>query len=152
VTVACKTLDEATYSEWSARYRRATTDLAEMEKRKSKEDNAIDALMDEIEANLELMGATAIEDKLQEQVPDTIRSLAEAGLKLWVLTGDKQETAINIAWACQLLDHSMRTIVINTDSAQTPEEIRLVLAGHVDSMQIPLVRCVCVCVCARAPS
>src|SRR5699024_4873676 len=51
---------------------------------------------EEIEQNLILLGATAIEDKLQDGVPQTIANLAVAGIKLWVLTGDKQETAINI--------------------------------------------------------
>jgi P-type E1-E2 ATPase len=46
--------------------------------------------------NLTLLGATAIEDKLQEGVPETIANLAKADIKIWVLTGDKQETAINI--------------------------------------------------------
>lgn len=49
-----------------------------------------------IETNMQLIGATAIEDKLQEGVPDAIASLATAGIKIWVLTGDKEETAINI--------------------------------------------------------
>ena len=51
-----------------------------------------------IETNMQLIGATAIEDKLQEGVPDAIASLATAGIKIWVLTGDKEETAINIGW------------------------------------------------------
>lgn len=47
-------------------------------------------------------GATAIEDKLQDGVPQTIANLALAGIKIWVLTGDKQETAINIGYSCQV--------------------------------------------------
>lgn len=46
--------------------------------------------------NLQLLGATAIEDKLQDQVPETIETLMKADIKVWILTGDKQETAINI--------------------------------------------------------
>lgn len=46
--------------------------------------------------NLQLLGATAIEDKLQDQVPETIETLMKADIKIWILTGDKQETAINI--------------------------------------------------------
>ena len=45
-------------------------------------------------------GATGIEDRLQDGVPETIAALRKAGLQIWVLTGDKQETAINIAYAC----------------------------------------------------
>ncbi len=50
-----------------------------------------------LETNLTLIGATAIEDKLQDQVPETIEKLLEANIHVWMLTGDKQETAINIA-------------------------------------------------------
>ena len=46
--------------------------------------------------NLLLLGATAIEDKLQDKVPETIETLIKADIKIWILTGDKQETAINI--------------------------------------------------------
>lgn len=49
------------------------------------------------------MGATAIEDKLQDDVGATISVLKDAGVKVWVLTGDKIETAINIGYSCNLL-------------------------------------------------
>lgn len=51
-----------------------------------------------IEKDLILIGCTAIEDKLQEGVPSCIETLSKAGIKIWVLTGDKMETAINIAY------------------------------------------------------
>ena len=51
-----------------------------------------------IEKNLILIGCSAIEDKLQEGVPTCIETLSRAGIKIWVLTGDKMETAINIAY------------------------------------------------------
>ena len=53
-------------------------------------------MYNELESNLELLGATGIEDRLQEGVAESIRALEMADLKVWVLTGDKQETAINI--------------------------------------------------------
>ncbi|XP_013924591.1 PREDICTED: phospholipid-transporting ATPase IK-like [Thamnophis sirtalis] len=56
---------------------------------------------------LDLLGATAIEDKLQNGVPETIHLLKRGGIKVWVLTGDKQETAVNIGFACQLLSEDM---------------------------------------------
>ena len=61
--------------------------------------NLIDSLEDSIEQQLTLLGATALEDRLQEGVPETIDSLSRAGIHIWVLTGDKEETAINIAVA-----------------------------------------------------
>ncbi|XP_034713547.1 probable phospholipid-transporting ATPase VD isoform X1 [Etheostoma cragini] len=56
-----------------------------------------------LETNLTLLGTTGIVDRLQEEVPETIEALQRAGIKVWILTGDKQETAINIAYACKLL-------------------------------------------------
>ena len=52
--------------------------------------------MNQIEQHLQLVGVTAIEDKLQDQVPETIRILKQAGINLWILTGDKKETAVKI--------------------------------------------------------
>ncbi|GMS82167.1 hypothetical protein PENTCL1PPCAC_4342, partial [Pristionchus entomophagus] len=63
-------------------------------------------------ADLLLVGATAIEDKLQEGVPETISKLKQANIKIWVLTGDKTETAINIAYSCNLLSDYMKHIVV----------------------------------------
>lgn len=56
-------------------------------------------------------GATGVEDRLQESVPDTIMALREAGIQVWVLTGDKTETAVNIGYACRLLEDE--DLVIN---------------------------------------
>ena len=50
------------------------------------------------------MGVTAIEDEIQEGVPETIATLMKGGIKVWVLTGDKRETAINVGFSCKLLD------------------------------------------------
>lgn len=60
-----------------------------------------------IEKDLVLIGATAIEDKLQEGVPNCIETLSRAGIKIWVLTGDKMETAINIAYGKYLMGYSI---------------------------------------------
>ena len=54
----------------------------------------IEEVSDELERNLRLLGATAIEDRLQDGVPETIADLKRAGIKIWVATGDKMETAI----------------------------------------------------------
>ena len=63
-----------------------------------------------------LMGGTAIEDRLQIGVPETIAELAKSGIKLWVLTGDKTETAINIGYACNLLTTDMELLVLKADN------------------------------------
>uniref|UniRef100_A0A2K5JVR6 Phospholipid-transporting ATPase n=1 Tax=Colobus angolensis palliatus TaxID=336983 RepID=A0A2K5JVR6_COLAP len=71
-----------------------------------------------LETNLHLLGATGIEDRLQDGVPETISKLRQAGLQIWVLTGDKQETAVNIAYACKLLDHDEEVITLNATSQE----------------------------------
>lgn len=60
---------------------------------------------DKFERELTLVGATAIEDRLQDQVPETIEFMRNAGIKVWVLTGDKVDTAKNIGYSCKLLVH-----------------------------------------------
>ena len=64
-------------------------------------------LQEEIESGLELLGGTAIEDKLQDEVGETIEQIKKAGIKVWVLTGDKIETAINIGLSCKLLTSNL---------------------------------------------
>ena len=61
-------------------------------------------------------GATGIEDRLQEGVPESIEALHKAGIKIWMLTGDKQETAVNIAYACRLLEPDDKLFVLNAQS------------------------------------
>jgi phospholipid-translocating ATPase len=77
-----------------------------------------DALYEEIEKDLRLLGATAIEDKLQDGVPECIAALRQALINIWVLTGDKTETAINIGYSCNLIDGEMELEILegNTTS------------------------------------
>lgn len=72
-----------------------------------------------VENNLCILGASAIEDKLQQGVPEAIESLRIAGIKVWVLTGDKQETAISIGYSSKLLTSKMTQIVINNNSKES---------------------------------
>lgn len=107
--IAERVLDPVQYRAWNARFQKASLSF---NGRKTK----LDLLAEEIEVDLELLGATGIEDKLQDGVPDTIESLLEAGIKVWVLTGDKRETAINVGKACNLLKSNMITLVISSDT------------------------------------
>lgn len=90
-------------------------------------DDLIDQVTEEVEKELILLGATAVEDRLQQGVSECIDKLAQAGIKIWVLTGDKMETAINIGYACSLLRQGMKQIMITLD---TPEIIGLEKAGE----------------------
>ena len=64
-------------------------------------------LQDELESNLFLLGATALEDKLQDGVPEAIEDFRNAGIKVWMLTGDKLETAENIGFASKMFNEKM---------------------------------------------
>lgn len=75
-------------------------------------DAALEEVYNELEQDLILVGASAIEDKLQDYVPDTIANLQAAGIKIWVLTGDKMETAINIGYSAQLLTDTMQEVFV----------------------------------------
>lgn len=97
------------YEDWKHTYHKASTSLMGRERK-------VEDAADLIETNLTLLGATAIEDKLQEGVPDTIASLIKANIRIWVLTGDKQETAINIGYSCKLLSQGMELIILNEES------------------------------------
>uniref|UniRef100_A0A3Q2CZB9 Phospholipid-transporting ATPase n=1 Tax=Cyprinodon variegatus TaxID=28743 RepID=A0A3Q2CZB9_CYPVA len=118
LALAYKDLDEGYFSQWKQRHHEASTSLED-------KDTKLDKLYEEIEKDLLLLGATAIEDKLQDGVPQTIEQLAKADIKIWVLTGDKQETAENIGYSCNLLQEEMNDIFIV--SGHSPEEVRLEL-------------------------
>jgi len=122
--VAQKTIEPQAYLAWSAEYRKALSDIAELEKKADDLPNQIDRLCDELEVEMEMLGSTAIEDKLQEGVPACIADMGRAGIAVWVLTGDKQETAINIAFACQLVDNSNKIHIICKKTHPTSQQVR----------------------------
>ncbi|KAK4930623.1 aminophospholipid translocase, partial [Elasticomyces elasticus] len=82
----------------------------------------LDKAAELIEQHLTLLGATAIEDKLQDGVPETIHTLQAAGIKVWVLTGDRQETAINIGMSCKLISEDMTLLIVNEDNAESTRD------------------------------
>ncbi|KAL1998752.1 hypothetical protein VTN02DRAFT_5633 [Thermoascus thermophilus] len=104
--VAERVLSEEEYQAWKMTHDLAAAALTDRERK-------LDEVSSAIEQELMLLGGTAIEDRLQDGVPDTISLLADAGIKLWVLTGDKVETAINIGFSCNLLNNDMDLIVFN---------------------------------------
>ena len=75
-------------------------------------DERLDEIYAEIETGLKLVGSSAIEDRLQDAVAQTLQSLKSVGIKVWVLTGDKVETAINIGYSAGLLEKNMLIRVI----------------------------------------
>jgi len=115
--VAMKVIEEETFSVWNKAYQQARQSVDDKE-------DKLSAIYEELERDMTLLGATAIEDKLQDGVPETIKNLSEANIKIWVLTGDKQETAINIGYSCNMLTESMEKMIIKEyESEQVGEEI-----------------------------
>eukprot|EP00668_Euglena_longa_P001273 GGOE01001505.1.p1 GENE.GGOE01001505.1~~GGOE01001505.1.p1 ORF type:complete len:1133 (-),score=369.93 GGOE01001505.1:261-3659(-) len=126
-TLVCgwRSLVEEAYGAWNARFQAARAIVGK------DRDVQLAALAEEVEVELQLVGATAIEDKLQMGVPECIEGLRTAGIRVWVLTGDKQETAINIGFACALLHNDMECIILNHTTAESIEtELKAALAAH----------------------
>lgn len=98
-----KPLTNEEFTKWMAEYEKVSEDPTQKELRKQKKPNRIDQLQFQMENGLILQGASAIEDGLQEGVPETLAQLSDAGIHVWMITGDKVGTAKNIAVACNLL-------------------------------------------------
>ncbi|XP_020089461.1 probable phospholipid-transporting ATPase 8 isoform X1 [Ananas comosus] len=112
LAVAYRKLTEEEYRIWNEEFLAAKSSV------NADHDMIVDEAAEKIEKDLILLGATGVEDRLQKGVPECINKLAEAGIKIWILTGDKLETAVNIGFACHLLRKEMKNIVIKLD---TPE-------------------------------
>ena len=107
--LAYKTLSAEEYDDWNARYEDALVALKDREEK-------IETVSDEIERELRLLGATAIEDRLQDGVPKAIAELKRAGIKVWVATGDKLETAIAIGYSTNLISKDANLIIVRGGS------------------------------------
>ncbi|KAJ3528331.1 hypothetical protein NMY22_g9457 [Coprinellus aureogranulatus] len=121
LTLAYKVISEDYYQAWAERYHEATVSLDDREEK-------IEAVCSELEQDLRLLGATAIEDKLQDGVPETIADLKKAGIKIWVATGDKLETAIAIGHSTNLIGRDSNIIVIRGGNEGRPVYDQLIYA------------------------
>ncbi|KAG1649509.1 putative phospholipid-transporting ATPase VD [Nymphon striatum] len=151
--MAKKVICDTEYKEWSARHKEAELAFENREKLLMQSAN-------DMECNLELLGATGIEDRLQEGVPECLQALGNAGIVVWVLTGDKQkwfaiayflvraslasprmgavsrvhhveETAVNIAYSCKLFSYDMEIITVN---ARSKDSTKSTLAFYLDQI------------------
>ncbi|XP_013876978.1 phospholipid-transporting ATPase ID [Austrofundulus limnaeus] len=111
LVLAYKDIDEELYEVWMKRLRCASTVIENREEQ-------LAALYEEMEQGMKLLGATAIEDKLQEGVPETIACLSLADIKIWVLTGDKLETAMSIGYSCNMLRDDMNEVFVVSGHTQ----------------------------------
>ncbi|KAL4891051.1 hypothetical protein BDV59DRAFT_183114 [Aspergillus ambiguus] len=107
-------LDETMYTSWKAAYREASTSLVDRQEK-------IERVGQEIEEQLELTGATAIEDKLQKGVPEAIDKLRRANIKMWMLTGDKRETAINVGHSCRLVKDYSNLVILDHEAGDVEQ-------------------------------
>ncbi|GJN20599.1 hypothetical protein PR202_gb07995 [Eleusine coracana subsp. coracana] len=107
--LAYRDLNREQYENWNEKFVQAKSSLRDRDKK-------LDEVAELIEKDLILVGCTAIEDKLQEGVPACIETLSAAGIKIWVLTGDKMETAINIAYACSLVNNDTKQFIISSET------------------------------------
>ncbi|XP_071642115.1 probable phospholipid-transporting ATPase IA isoform X4 [Temnothorax longispinosus] len=109
-------IPENVYQWWRESYHKASISVRNRE-------TMLDQAANFIESKLTLLGATAIEDQLQDQVPETIQAFIQADIHVWVLTGDKQETALNIGYSCKLITHGMPLYIINESSLDKTREV-----------------------------
>lgn len=112
LVVGMRELSGPDFERWQAAYEKANSALIGRA-------SLLRSVATSIENNLSLLGASGIEDKLQQGVPEAIEALRQAGIKVWVLTGDKQETAISIGYSCKLLTSQMTQIIINSNSKES---------------------------------
>ncbi|KAG6765037.1 hypothetical protein POTOM_029051 [Populus tomentosa] len=112
LVIGMRDLSESEFEEWHFSFEAASTAVVGRAALLRK-------VAGNVEKSLTILGASAIEDKLQKGVPEAIESLRTAGIKVWVLTGDKQETAISIGYSSKLLTNKMTQIIINSNSRQS---------------------------------
>ncbi|KAG5551952.1 hypothetical protein RHGRI_010149 [Rhododendron griersonianum] len=94
--LAWRELEDDEYQEWSSIFKEANSSLVDREWR-------VAEVCQRLEHGFEILGVAAIEDRLQDGVPETITTLRRAGINFWMLTGDKQSTALQIALSCNLV-------------------------------------------------
>jgi phospholipid-transporting ATPase len=114
--LAMREIPEDEFQQWYQIFDKAATTVG------GNRADELDKAAELIEKDLYLLGATAIEDRLQDGVPDTIHTLQTAGIKIWVLTGDRQETAINIGMSCKLISEDMTLLIINEETAEATRD------------------------------
>lgn len=115
LVLAYREVSDEEYTEFNAEFTAAKNSVS------ANREADVDEVAEKMEKDLILLGSTAVEDKLQHGVPECIDKLAQAGIKLWVLTGDKMETAINIGFACSLLRQGMKQIIIELEHPEIKE-------------------------------
>ena len=122
LVLAYRVLDQSEYDTWAKEYQNATVALHDREAQ-------VEEVSGKLEVDLVLLGATGIEDKLQDGVPETISDLKRAGIKVWVATGDKLETAVAIGYTTNLLTRDTNLIIIREGRHSIEDQLTGALEG-----------------------
>ena len=109
--IAERLISEDEYRDWSERLRQAEQTQGPSKKKKIEKVHAM------IEQDLNIIGSTAVQDNLQEEVPETLAKFREAGISVWVLTGDKEETAVNIGFAAGMLTTETQRLFVTSPNS-----------------------------------
>uniref|UniRef100_A0A674CGW3 Phospholipid-transporting ATPase n=1 Tax=Salmo trutta TaxID=8032 RepID=A0A674CGW3_SALTR len=104
----------------SEEYDQADTGLREAKLALQDREEKLMAVYNQVETGMSLIGATAVEDRLQEEAAETMEALQGAGMKVWVLTGDKMETAKSTCYACRLFQRSTELLELTVRTLVDP--------------------------------
>ncbi|KAL9181105.1 hypothetical protein ACHAXT_009910 [Thalassiosira profunda] len=131
LVLGVKILSEEGAEQWLAKFKEASMSIEDRDKK-------LTDVAYEVERDLHIVGATAIEDRLQDGVPETIANLEKAGIKLWVLTGDKRETAIEIGYSTKVLTPKMHlTEVVDGPAQSVKALVAMELMRHIKIGNLP---------------
>ena len=126
--IAMKVLSEKEYNKFEKELNEAMMSL-------ENKDEKVNEVCDKMEQNLFLIGTTIVEDKLQNKVPETIRDLRLAKIKIWMLTGDKMNTAYNIGLSCNLISKSMKIFnICGIEPRKDPNTLEIINKNERDEV------------------
>lgn len=120
--IGMKTMSHSEYKTWEEQYNRLNEELIE------NNSEEIEKCITELEQDLHLIGTTALEDRLQDNVYECIEEFRRANIKVWMITGDKLETAKNVGISCRLLQNPINRYVIrNITEENAQQQMTLIL-------------------------
>ena len=117
--IAMKVFKEEEWEDFSCELEQAEMDTFHKKEK-------LDEIYQRIENGLTLIGSTIVEDKLQENVPEVIKELRQADIKIWMLTGDKLSTAYNIGLSCNLINKDIKTFFIEGIEKKVDENFNVI--------------------------
>lgn len=126
-----KVLGDEELNHWLTAFREAEASLADR-------DAKIEQRAAEMENRLEVIGVSGVEDRLQPQVPETIDWLRRAGIKVWILTGDKLETAIAIGRTSGIIQPQCDVLIISNDDRATVKRRLAVISDDLEGFTMPV--------------